>query len=142
MSTARKYSLPELKQMMRNNGIIEVTLMNKPEMLQRLHNLGLMPDEALIVKKEKKTTVTKVKDKVDYNRNKPKKVLVTDVETGLETVYPAIYQFSRALGCSTTQIFLKNGQVLNKRYKIDIVGSQPVGDDSVVPVIKSERAVE
>ena len=92
--------------------------MNKPEMLKRLNNLGLVPDEALIVKKEKKTTVTKVKVKVDCNRNKPKKVLFTDVETGLETVYPSVYQSSRALGCPTTQIFLKNGQVLNKRYKM------------------------
>ena len=124
--------------MMRDNGIIGVTLMNKPEMLQRLHNLGLVPDEAIIVKKKKKTTVTKVKVKVNCNRNKPKKVLVTDVETGLETVYPSIYQSSRALGCSTTQIFLKNGQVFNNRYQIDIVGNQPVGDDSVVPVTKSE----
>ena len=110
MSTTRKYSLPELKQMMRDNGIIGVTLMNKSEMLQRQNNLGLVPDEAIIiVKKEKKTTVTKVKVRVDCNRNKPKKVLVTDVETGLETVYPSIYQSSSALGCSTTQIFLKNG---------------------------------
>ena len=115
MSTTRKNSLPELKQTMRDNGIIGVTLTNKPEMLQRLHNLGLVPDEVLIVKKEKKTTVTKVKVKVDCNRNKPKKVLDTNVQTGLETVYPSIYQSSRALGCSTTQIFLKNGQVLNKR---------------------------
>ena len=81
--------------------------------------------------------MTKVKLKVDCNRKKTKKVPVTDVETGLETVYLSIYQSSRALGCSTTQIFLKNGQVLNKKYKIDIVGSQPVGDDSVFPVIKS-----
>ena len=138
MCTTRKYSLPELKQMMRDNGIIGVTLINKPEILQRLNNLGLVPDEALVVKKEKKTTVTKVKVKVDCNRNKLKKVLVTDVETGLETVYPSIYQSSRAIRCSTTQIFLKNGQVLNKRYKIDILDSQPVGDDSVLPVIKSE----
>ena len=107
MSTKRKYSLPELKQMMRDNGIIRVTLINKPEILQRLNNLGLVPDEALIVKKKKKTAVTKVKVKVDCNRNKPKKVLVTDVETGLETVYSSIYQSSRALGCSTMQIFLK-----------------------------------
>ena len=69
--------------MIKNNGIIGVTLKNKPEMLQKLNNLGLVPDEALIVKKEKKTTVTKVKVKVDCNRNKPKKVLVTDVDTGL-----------------------------------------------------------
>ena len=92
--------------------------MNKPKMLQRLNNLGLAPDEALVMKKEKKTTVTKAKVKVDCNRNKPKKMLVTDVETGLETVYPSIYQSSRAIGCSMTQIFLKNGQVLNKRYKL------------------------
>ena len=82
--------------------------------------------------------MTKVKVKVDCNRNKPKKVLVTDVETGLETVHPSIYQSSRALGCSTMQIFLKNGQILNKKYKIDIVGSQLVSDDSVVSVIKLE----
>ena len=82
--------------------------------------------------------MTKVKLKVDCNRKKTKKVLVTDVETGLETVYLSIYQSSRALGCSTTQIFMKNCQVLNKKYKIDIVGSQSVGDDSVFPVIKSE----
>ena len=124
--------------MMTDNGIIGVTLINKPEIIQRLNNLGLVPDEALVVKKEKKTTVTKVKVKVDCNRNKLKKVLVTDVETGLETVYPSIYQSSRAIRCSTTQIFLKNGQALNKRYKIDILDSQPVGDDSVLPVIKSE----
>ena len=36
------------------------------------------------------------------------------------------------------QIFLKNGQILNKKYKIDIVGSQLVSDDSVVSVIKLE----
>ena len=103
--------------MMRDNGIIGVTLMNKPEMLQKLNNVGLLPDEALIMKKEKKTTMTKVKVKVDCNRNKPKKVLVTDVETGLETVYPSIYQSSRALGCSTTQIFLKNVKYRTKDTK-------------------------
>ena len=51
MSTTRKYSLPELKQVIRDNGITGVTFTNKPEMLQRLHNLGLVPDEALIEKK-------------------------------------------------------------------------------------------
>ena len=40
--------------MMTDNGIIVVTLMNKLEILQKLNNLGLVPDEALIVKKDKK----------------------------------------------------------------------------------------
>ena len=39
--------------MIRDNGIIGVTLMNKPAMLQKLNNLGLVPDEALIVKRRK-----------------------------------------------------------------------------------------
>ena len=143
MSTTRKYTLPELKQMMRDNGIIGVTLLNKPEMLQILNNFGLVPDEALIVEKTKKTAVKKkVKVKADCMRNNPIKVLVTDVETGLETVYPSIYKSSRELGCSTTQIFLMNGQVLRNKFKINILYSQPVGDDSLVPVSKSEKAAK
>ena len=82
--------------------------------------------------------VTKTKVKVDWNRNKPKKVLFTDLETRQKTVHPSIYKPSRARGCPTTQIFLKNGcQLLRVRYKIDIIGGEPVGDDGV-SVIKSE----
>ena len=129
--------------MMRDNGIIGVTLMNKPEMLQKLNNFGLVPDEAFIVEKKKKTAVKKkVKVKVDCIRNNPIKVLVTDVETGLDTVYSSIYKCSREVGCSTTQIFLMNGQVLRNKYKINILYSQLVGDDSVFPVSKSEKAAE
>ena len=143
MSTTRKYTLPELKQMMRDNGIIGVTLMNKPEMLQKLNNFGLVPDEALIVKKEKKTAVKKKeKVKVDCIRNNPIKVLVTDVETGLEMVYPSIYKSSRELRCSTTQIFWMNGKVLRNKYKINILYSRPLGDDGIVPVNKSEKVAE
>ena len=129
--------------MMRDNGIIGVILMNKPEMLQKLNNFGLVPDEAFIVEKKKKTAVKKkVKVKVDCIRNNPIKVLVTDVETGLDTVYSSIYKSSREVGCSTTQIFLMNGQVLRNKYKINILYSQLVGDDSVFPVSKSKKAAE
>ena len=117
--------------------------MNKPEMLQKLNNFGLVPDEAFIVEKKKKTAVKKkVKVKVDCIRNNPIKVLVTDVETGLDTVYSSIYKSSREVGCSTTQIFLMNGQVLRNKYKINILYSQLVGDDSVFPVSKSKKAAE
>ena len=105
--------------MMRDNGIIGVTLMNKPEILQKLNNFGLVPNKALIVEKEKKMAMKKkVKVKVDCIRNNPIKMLVTDVETGLETVYPSIYKSSRELGCSTTQIILMNGQVLRNNIKL------------------------
>ena len=52
------------------------------------------------------------KQSVDSNRNKLKKVIVTNIETGLETVYSLIYKSSGALECSTTQNFFLNGQLL------------------------------
>ena len=67
MSTAKKYSLPRLKQIMRDNQIKGVTLMNKPEMLEKLNKLGLVPNEAL----EKKATVKMTNS--DCSPNKPKK---------------------------------------------------------------------
>ena len=77
MSTAKKYSLSGLKQIMRDNKIKGVTLMNKPEMLEALNKLDFVPNEAL----EKKKTL---KDTKNYcNRNKPRKVIAKYFETGL-----------------------------------------------------------
>ena len=58
MFTAKKYSLPRLKQIMRDNKIKGITLMNKPEMLEKLIKLGLARNEALVAKSEKKATMT------------------------------------------------------------------------------------
>ena len=90
--------------------------MNKPEMLEKLNKLGLVPNEAL----EKKTTQKKTNN--DYSRYKPIKVIVKDLKTGHETKYPSIYKAARALDCSTTQIYHRNGKLLSNRYNIDIVG--------------------
>ena len=116
MSTVKKYSLPKLKQIMRDNQIKGVTLMNKPEMLEKLNKLGLVPNEAL----EKKTTVKMTNS--DCSRNKPRKVIVKDIVTELETEYQSIYQAARALDYSTTQIYHRYGKLLSNRYKIDIAG--------------------
>ena len=116
MPTAKKCSLPRLKQIMRDNQIKGVTFMNKPEMLEKVNKLGLVPNKAL----EKKTTV-KITNS-DCSRNKPRKVIVKDVVTELETEYPYIYKAARALDCSTTQIYHRNGKLLSNRYNIEIVG--------------------
>ena len=43
--------------------------MNRPEILAKLNKFGLVPDEVLTVKMEKKTTVKEAKIKVDFNHN-------------------------------------------------------------------------
>ena len=120
MSTAKKYSLPRLKQIMRDNKIKGVNLMNKPEMLEKLNKLGLVPTEVLVAKSEKKAMMKETNS--DCSRNNPRKVIVKDLETGLETEYSSIYQVALALDCSTTRIYHRNGKLLSNRYKIDIVG--------------------
>ena len=75
-----------------------------------------MPNEVL-----EKTTTVKITNN-DCSRNKPRKVIVKDIVTELETEYPSIYKAARALDCSTTQIYNSNGKLLSNRYKIDIVG--------------------
>ena len=90
--------------------------MNKPEMLEKFNKLGLVPNGAL----EKKMTLKKINN--DCRCNKPRKLIVKELETGLEMEYPLIYKAARALDCSTTQISHRNKKLLSNRYKIDIVG--------------------
>ena len=116
MSTAKKYSLPRLKQIMRDNKIKGVTLMNKPEMLEKLNKLGLVPNEVLVAKSVKKATMKETNS--DCSRNNPRKVIVKH----LKTEYSSIYQTARVLDCSTTQIYHRNWKLLSNRYKINIVG--------------------
>ena len=120
MSTAKKYPLPRLKQIMRDNKIKGVTFMNKLEMLKKLNRLGLVPNEVFVAKSEKKATMKEVNS--DCSRNNLRKVIVKDLETGLETEYSSIYKAARALDCPTMQIYYRNGKLLSNRYKIDIVG--------------------
>ena len=120
MSNTKKYSLPALKQIMKENEIKGRTIMNKPEILKLLHERGLVPDEAL-VKPEKPSK--EIASKYEFTRsirNNPKKVIIKDIETGTETEYPSIYRVSRTLGCSTKTIAVNNGKIWKKRFKIDV----------------------
>ena len=104
---------------MRDNKIKEVTRVNKPEVLEKLNKLGLVPNEVLVAKSEKKTAMKEINS--DCSRNNPRKVIVIDFETGLKTEYPSIYKAARAFDCTTTQIYHRNGKLLSNRNKIDIV---------------------
>lgn len=116
-----QYSLPELKQIMKDNKIKGITIMNKPEIVKLLVERGLISEITL---KKPEKIVKEINSKYDFIRfirNNPKKVVITDLETGIETEYPSIYKASRALGCATTPITKNNGKVWRERYEIKVI---------------------
>lgn len=121
MPAVIRYSLPELKQIMKDNKIKGSSTMNKPEILKLLHEKGLVPDEAL-VKQEK--IVKEVSPKHEFTKSircNPKKVVIKDVETGVETEYPSLYRASKTLGCSVKGITGNDGKVWREKYEITIL---------------------
>ncbi len=114
MTGNKKYSLPALKQIVKGNNIKGTSIMNKPEILNLLIEKGLVPNEALTVSQAKP-----IKN-LDSIRNNPKRVLVKDSETGIETEYSSIYRASRATGLSTSVICSNNGKTWNEKYSIKV----------------------
>jgi len=111
------YSLPILKKIMKDNKIKGVTLMNKPEILMLLNKRGLIPDEALV-----KSTKPD-KEIIRTIRHTPKKVVITDSETGIETEYPSLYRAGRTFGCAAKVIANNNGKIWRKRYAINVINN-------------------
>lgn len=109
-----RYSLPELKQMMKDNGLKGWTTMNKPDILKLLHDKGLVPDDALVKEVSPKHDFTK------SIRCNPKKVIITDVETGIVTEFPSLYRASRTLGCSIKGLTGNDGKIWRSKYEITI----------------------
>ena len=115
------YSLPELKQIMRDNKIKGLSMMNKPEILKLLHEKGLVSDEAL-VQKEKKP-VKDVSSKFEFTKSircNPKKVLIKDLSTDVETEYPSLYKAAKAINYDAKTITRSNGRTLKEKYEIKI----------------------
>ena len=102
----KKYFFLNLKQDDRGDEIIQITIMTKLELLKKLKEFRLVPDEASIVKNKKKTTIKGANS--IFICNKSMKVVVTDLKNGLETKCPSSYKTSQVLECSTTQIIFCN----------------------------------
>jgi hypothetical protein len=105
-------SLPELKQIMKDNKLKGWTLMNKPEILKLLREKGFVSDEKPVPPKPKSTRST---------RCNPTKVIIKDVDTGIETEYPSLYRASKTLGRSIKGIKDNNGKIWKGKYDIQIV---------------------
>lgn len=115
-----RYSLPELKQIMKDNKIKGSTIMNKPEILKLLHERGLIPDEALVQQEKPVKDISPKYAFTRLTRRNPKKVHIKDVETGIVTEYPSIYRASKTLRCSTRGLTDNNGKIFREKYEITI----------------------
>ncbi len=113
-----KYSLPELKQIVKENNIKGTSLMNKPEILKLLVERGRISIDALA----KPVKQAKIKD-ANCARINPKKVFVENCVTGEQTEYASIYKASRALGISTKIFVDNNGKIWRQRYRIDVASN-------------------
>ena len=115
-----RYSLPELKQIMKDNNIKGTTTMNKPEILKLLHGQGLIPDAALIQQEKPVKDVSPKYEFTKYIRRNPKKVIIRDIETDIETEYPSLYRASKMTGHSITSIIGHNGKIWRDKYEITV----------------------
>lgn len=120
MPAVIRYTLPELKQIMKDNKIKGFTTMNKPEILKLLHEKGLVQYEALVQQDKPVKNVSSKHEFTKSIRCNPKKVIIKDVETGIETEYPSLYRASRTLGCSVKGITGNNGKIWKEKYEIVI----------------------
>ena len=121
MPAISRYSLTELKTMMKENGLKGWTTMNKSDILKLLNEEGLVPDEAL-VKQEKLVKV--ISPKYEFTKSircNPKKVIIKELETGVSTEYPSLYRASRTLRCSVKGLKGNNGKTWKGKYEIKIV---------------------
>ena len=106
------YSLPELKQIMRDNKLEGCSAMNKPEILKLLNEKGLVEDAAL-VQKEKKKPVKDILSMFEFTKTircNPKKVFIKDLSTGIETEYPSLYRAAKTINYDPKTITRCNGE--------------------------------
>jgi len=112
--------LPELKALMKEHKIKGLSTMNKPEMIACLIEHGILSQEHLKKKVEKR----EVDPKFAYLksiRNNPQRVLIRNVETGETIEYPSIYKATRSIKSCPKVITANDGKVWKNKYEIKII---------------------
>ena len=126
---AKKPTTEVLKQLLADNNIvIPSTTKGKTELFLMLFDAGILKrEEVFPPRKEKVERQPKVIDpKHEYLRtirNRPKKVVFTDIETGEVETYDSIYKAVKATGYEGTNMQKRNGEVVhlrkaNRKYRI------------------------
>ncbi len=83
-----RFSLPDLKKIMKENKIKGTTTMNKPEILKLLRERDHVPAEALIPTEKPVKVVDPKYEFTKFIRNSPHTVSIEDRFANIETQYP------------------------------------------------------
>ena len=117
--------LPQLKELMKQHNIRGSSVLNKPEIISRLIENGVLTREDV----EKWKRPSKVMsedaryDRLKYIRTHPKRVEILDRETGSIDKYPSMYKAARALDQNPGVIAWFNGKIYKNRYEIRVLES-------------------
>src|SRR6188768_34117 len=118
--------LPELKELMKQHNIRGHSYLNKPQMISRLVEKGVLTLEVVENWKQppKVTSKDEKYDRLKRIRTHPRRVEILDRETGLIDSYSSMYKAAKALNQNAGVITMFNGKVYKKRYEIKVLESE------------------
>src|SRR5688572_15294947 len=118
--------LPELKELMKQHNIRGHSYLNKPQMISRLVEKGVLTLEVVENWKQppKLTSKDEKYDRLKRIRTNPRRVEILDRETGLIDSYSSMYKAAKALNQNAGVITMFNGKVYKKRYEIKVLESE------------------
>ena len=124
--------LPELKELMKQHNIRGSSYLNKPEIISRLIEKGVLTVEVVENwKRPLKVTSKDVKyDRLKGIRTNPKRVEIFDLETGEIEKYTSMYKAGKALNRDARAIAMFNGKVYKNRYEIKVLESSSSEEES------------
>ena len=105
--------LPELKELMKQHNISGGSYLNKPEMISRLIEKGVLTREDVEKWKQppKVTSKDEKYDRLKYIRKQPRPIEILDRETGEIASYSSMYKAAKALNRSSRVIAMYDGKV-------------------------------
>ena len=124
--------LPELKELMKQHNIRGHSYLNKPQIISRLVEKGVLTLEVVENWKQppKVTSKDEKYDRLKRIRTHPRRVEILDRETGLIDSYSSMYKAAKALNQNAGVITMFNGKVYKKRYEITVLESSSSEEES------------
>ena|SRR5688572_24887465 len=115
----------ELKELMKQHNIRGSSYLNKPEMIERLVENGVLTQEVVDkwTQPPKVTSKDAKYDKLKGIRNHPRRVEIFDRETGETASYSSMYKAAKAIGRNPGVIGWFNRKVYKNRYEIKVFES-------------------
>jgi len=112
--------LPELKKLMKDNNIKGISYLNKNEIIQKLIEYKVLPEDYI-----DRQLKVKVKDNDDkyHIRNNPRPVEIFDRETFETVTFPSMYKAGRSLDKSARLMSAYDGKTWRGRYEIKVLKS-------------------